>query len=250
MSTSMNTLEYAKIFMEELDKQLVEISTSGWMEQNAGQVKYNGGNEVKIPKISLSGLGDYDRDKGFVDGSVTLAFQTKTLTQDRGRTFQLDAMDVDETNFVAVAGNVIGEFQRTKVVPEIDAYRYSKIASLAMAASKKTEYTPTSTDILENLLTDIAKVQDLTGSGTELVITMATPVATLLSTSKELSHSISVMDFVQGGISLKVKGIDGNPIIAVPSARMKTAYTIYDGTTSGQETGGITPATDANDITV
>lgn len=58
------------------------------------------------------------------------------MTQDRGRTFQLDAVDVDETNFALVAGNVMGEFQRTKVIPEIDAYRYSKIAELAKTMKK------------------------------------------------------------------------------------------------------------------
>ena len=51
------------------------------------------------------------------------------MTQDRGRSFNLDAMDVNESNFIATAGNVMGEFQRTKVVPEIDAYRISKLAS-------------------------------------------------------------------------------------------------------------------------
>jgi len=45
-----NVLEYAKIFMQELDKQVVAQATSGWMEANAGLVKYNGGDEVKIPE--------------------------------------------------------------------------------------------------------------------------------------------------------------------------------------------------------
>lgn len=48
------------------------------MDANAGQVKYTGGDEVKIPKISLVGLGNYDRDKGFKQGSVTLSYETKS----------------------------------------------------------------------------------------------------------------------------------------------------------------------------
>ena len=82
-----NTLEAATIFTTVLDKQMIEGSTSGWMEQNAGQVKYSGGNEIKIPKMSLSGLGDYDRDNGYSQGAVTLTYQTKTMTMDRGRKF-------------------------------------------------------------------------------------------------------------------------------------------------------------------
>ena len=93
------------------------------MEVNSKLVQYNGGNEVKLPSIVMDGLADYDRNIGYVDGAVTLTWDTYKLTQDRGRKFQLDAMDVNETNFVATAGTVMGEFQRTLVIPEIDAYR-------------------------------------------------------------------------------------------------------------------------------
>ena len=68
---SINTMEYAAVFMQELDSQMVECATSGWMEDNAGQVQYSGGAEVKIPKMELSGLGNYDRDKGFAKETDT-----------------------------------------------------------------------------------------------------------------------------------------------------------------------------------
>ncbi len=160
---AINTLEYAKIFMQTLDKQMLVGATSGWMEANAGQVKYSGGNEVKIPMISTSGLGDYDRDEGFKRGAVTLSYQTMTMTQDRGRTFHLDAMDVDETNFIAAAGNVMGEFQRTQVIPEIDAYRYSKIAALAEEKGRAEAQAVTEENVLSLLLADIAKIRDEIG---------------------------------------------------------------------------------------
>lgn len=121
-----NTLATATIFQQQLDLMAVREALTGWMDANAGQVKYNGGAEVKIPKISLQGLGDYDRDDGYTRGAVTLAYETRSLTQDRGRKFELDEMDVDETNFVASAGNVMGVFQREHVIPEVDAYRDRK----------------------------------------------------------------------------------------------------------------------------
>ena len=132
---AINTLKMAKIFQQELDKQMLTAGTSGWMEANASNVKYNGGDTVRMPIISTTGLAKYDRDNGFNQGAVTLAYKDYTLTQDRGRTFHLDSMDVDESNFIASAGNVMGEFQRLQVAPEIDAYRYSKIAALAKGAS-------------------------------------------------------------------------------------------------------------------
>ena len=216
---SINTMEYAAVFMQELDSQMVECATSGWMEDNAGQVQYSGGAEVKIPKMELSGLGNYDRDKGFATGSVTVNYETKKLTQDRGRAFQVDAMDVDETNFAAVAGNVMGEFQRTKA-----------------------------DTILETLLNDVTEIRDLVGDGEEIVVTMSAKVAGMLDLAKGGNNVIDSGEFTQGNMTLKVKEIDGCPIIRVPSARFKTKYDFYDGVSGGKETGGFVAATDAKDI--
>ena len=244
----MNTMEYAAIFMEELDHQLVDVSTTGWMEENAGQVQYNGGAEVKIPKMQMSGLGDYDRDGGFAKGAVTVSYETREMTQDRGRTFQLDAMDVDETNFAATAGCVMGEFQRTKVVPEIDAYRYSKIYALANTAKQTKSYTPAVSSVFETLVNDITEVRDRVGECTEVVIAMSAKVAGLLDLAKGGTNVLESGVFQQGGVELKVKEIDGCPIIRVPSARFQTSYDFLDGVTETETEGGFAAAEGAKPI--
>lgn len=241
-----NTLAYAEIFQSELDKQMLELPTSAWMESNAGQVKYNGGNKVNIPNMSLDGMGDYDRAKGFVDGAVTLTFEQFTMTQDRGRSFMLDSMDIDETNFAATAANVLNEFQRTKVVPEVDAYRYAQIATLATAKSKTHTYTPAQATILATLLNDIATVRDVVGESEPLVITISAKVAAILDTAQGIEKHLSVTDFQSGKVNLKVKAIDEIPLVRVPSARMNDTITINDGTTPGQTAGGYTAT--GNDI--
>lgn len=244
-----NNIAYATIFQQELDKQMLVGATSGWMEPNSNLVKYNGGNEVKIPNIMMDGLGDYDRSEGFVKGSVNTTWQTHELTQDRGRTFTLDAMDVDESNFVATAGAVMGEFQRTKVIPEIDAYRYSKIAALAMAAEQASGgYTVAESTVLKKLLDDIAAIQDKIGDGDPLILTLPFTVAAILDGNTTIQKRMDVIDFEQGGIKTKVKSLDGHPIIRVPSARLKTAYEFLDGETTGQEAGGFKAATGAKSI--
>lgn len=239
-----NTLAYATLFMQELDRQVVAGATSGWMESNAGMVQYNGGNTVKIPKISMDGLADYDRATGFVAGAATLAYETMTMTMDRGKSFMLDAMDVNETNFVANASNLMGEFQRTKVIPELDSFRYSKIATLAIAAEKASyEYTPAKADIYSKLKADIATIQDVVGE-IPLVITMSPITLALLEGSAEVNRQLQVADF-SGTIQTKVKQIDDCPIITAPSSRLKTSYVFNDGTTSGQTAGGFVAASGA-----
>ena len=245
---SFNSIQYATVFMEELDSQLVEKSTTGWMEGNAGQVQYNGGAEVKIPQMQMSGLGDYDRDGGFAKGAVTVTYETRKLTQDRGRTFQLDAMDVDETNFAATAGAVMREFQNTKVIPEIDAYRYSKIAELAKTAGKTKEYTAAVDTIFENLMNDMTAIRDAVGDGCELVIAMSAKVAGMLDLAKGGTNVLESGVFQQGSAELKVKEIDGCPIIRVPSARFQTKYDFMDGVTENETDGGFAKAEDAKGI--
>ena len=242
----MNTMQYASVFMTELDKQLVEKSTTGWMEDNAMQVQYNGGAEVKIPKMTMSGRGDYDRNNGFAQGAVAVTYETRTLTQDRGRTFQLDAMDVDETNFAATAGNVMREFQSTKVIPEIDAYRYSKIYELAEAAGKTKTYTAAADTVFENLMNDITAVRDVAGECTEIVIAMSAKVAGMLDLAKGGTNVLQSGFFEQGKAEIKVKEIDGCPIIRVPSARFQTAYTFMDGAENTE--GGFAAADGAKGI--
>lgn len=232
-----NTIEYAKVFQKELDRQVVEGCTSGWMEDNASQVIYNGGNEVKLPKITLKGLGKYDRDSGYTGGAITYEYETAKLTQDRGRRFRIDALDVDETGFALAAANVAAEFQRTGVIPEIDSYRYSKLAA---AATIKKTYTPAKGTLLSTLIAQISEVREATGGEGELVIPMARSVYDTLMLSTEI-NSIDTGSFKQGELELSVKNINGAAIIPVPSARMKTAYTF-------SETDGFSADTDAKQI--
>ena len=243
---AINTIAYATLFQKALDEAAVKGLTSGWMEANAGQVIYNGGKEVKIPKMSTSGLGDYSRETGYAQGSVSLSYETRKLTQDRGRKFSIDSMDVNESNFVANVTNVMGTFQKTQVLPEIDAYRYSKIASLAITGNVAVGgNTVTKSNILELLDADIEAIQDIVGD-IPLVITMATPIRTALNNA--VNKSLDVSTFTNGKINTKVSMYNDIPIIGVPSARMKTAYVFNDGKSSGQEAGGFKADVSAKNI--
>ena len=230
-----NTLQYSQQFQTVLDAQMLAGATSAFMEANAGQVKYDGGDTVYIPEINMQGLAKYDRDEGFNQGSVTLKFNPYKMTQDRGRTFQLDSMDVNETNFVSTAGTVMGEFQRTQVIPEIDSYRYSKIAALATAENKVTTgFTPAVATILEKLEAEITEIQDVVGEDEGLIIVMSTKLRTILNNADKFNRYLNVAEFKNGSVNTTVKSFNDIPILGVPSARMKTAYVFNDGKTANQ----------------
>ena len=130
------------------------------------------------------------------------------------------------------------------------AYRYSKIASLAIAGSRASGgYTPAIADILTKLRADIANIQDVVGVDTPLVITMSTATLNVLEGSSELVRQLSVGAF-NGGVDLtySVKMVDECPIVEVPSARLKTAYVFNDGKTTGQTAGGFGAAVGSKTI--
>ena len=247
---AINTLEYAQLLMTSLDEAAVRDMTTGWMDANAGQVIYSGGNEVKIPKMSTQGMGNYDRDNGYAQGAITLAWETMQMTQDRGRKFQIDAMDVDETAFVPTAASLMGSFQREKVVPEIDAYRLSKLATVAIGANVAgmVVYGQTidgSSSTLRKVKEGIKAVREQGYNGGIVIQANDTVVMEL---QLELAGQLRSTTWSQGGINTEVPVIDDAVIIPTPANRLYTAITLNDGTTSGQEAGGFAKGATGKDV--
>ena len=126
-----NAIQTVSKYLPFLDQVYAYASRSAILDTAGDLVKETAdAKTVLIAKTSMQGLAAYNRngDKGFVNGDVSLTWESHTFTQDRGRSFQIDAMDDLETLGVAF-GTVAGEFLRTKVVPEIDAYRFSSYAA-------------------------------------------------------------------------------------------------------------------------
>lgn len=75
---AINTLAFAKKTAAELDKIAVQESVTGFLADNALKTKFVGAQTVLIPDLDMQGLGDYDRDNGFVAGSITVANESYT----------------------------------------------------------------------------------------------------------------------------------------------------------------------------
>lgn len=123
-----NAITLAKQFVPLLDEVYKVASLTADLDGASDLVKQGANaNELIIPKISMQGLADYSRNGGYVDGDVTLTNETVACNFDRGRMFNVDTMDNMETAGIAF-GRLAGEFIRTKVVPELDAFRFAAMA--------------------------------------------------------------------------------------------------------------------------
>lgn len=94
--------------------------------------------KVLIPKLSFSkGLSDYNRQTGAEMNDMMFEWEYFELEKDRGTTLFLDAVENIESAGVMLA-NMVSEFVRTKVIPEIDAYRLYTYANKAVSTQKIT----------------------------------------------------------------------------------------------------------------
>lgn len=125
-----NAITLAKTFVPVLDKVYKAASLTAKLDGAADLARQGANaNELIIPKLDMQGLGDYSRNDGYVKGDVTLTNETVKCNFDRGRMFNVDTMDNLETAGIAF-GQLAGEFIRTKVVPELDAFRLSSYAGI------------------------------------------------------------------------------------------------------------------------
>ena len=248
---AINTLAYCTKLSGELDKVLTQKSVTSFLADNAMRAKFVGAKTVMLPDISFQGLGDYNRDTGFVRGAVTVAQTSYTLSMDRARSFSIDREDMDETGVSNLAGQVLSEFVRTKVAPEMDAYVLSTLAKVATTNSQTLTLGTSKT--IQNgcvaLLTDgINKSYDAAGYDAELVAFANPEVYAALMSTPELTRQLDIGDFKRGEITLKVKTLNGVPIIPVTDSRMKDTYTFNDGTSSSETAGGFTPGASAKNV--
>lgn len=189
-------------------------------------------NELIIPKIKMDGLADYSRNSGYVDGDVTLENETVKCNFDRGRMFTVDTLDNAETAGLAY-GRLAGEFIRTQVAPEIDAFRFAKYAAI-----------PNITDIGATISTGEEAIAALRAATTKMNDDEVPYEDRLLYITPTIKGLIDDLDTIKSKEVLK----KFSKIIEVPQSRFFTAIEQKDGKTEGEKTGGYKKADGAADI--
>lgn len=228
-----NSISLAKVYSPLLDEVYKQASLTSVLDGAADLAREGiNANEIAVPKLSMDGLANYSRNSGYVSGDVTLEWETIKAEFDRGRMFSVDELDNMETGGVAF-GKLAGEFIRTQVVPELDAYRISKYASASGITSVE-ESIANGEAAIKALRAATQKMDNDEVYYDERYL-FATPDFLGMIEDLDTTKSRSVMArFAQ--------------VIQVPSSRLVTKITQKDGTTSGQTSGGWAKATDGKDL--
>lgn len=190
-------------------------------------------NEIIIPKISMQGLADYNRNSGYVHGDVTLTNETVKFNYDRGRKFTVDNMDNEETAGIAF-GKLSSEFIRTKVVPELDAFRF------ATYAGKEGISTATAATISDGA----AAITALTAAQSKM------DEDEVPDNNRILFITPTIYNLIQGLDTTKSKEVlnSFSKVQKVSQSRFYTAIDLLDGTTTDEEAGGFTKASTGKEI--
>lgn len=236
-----NNLELITRYLPDaLDKIYVAESKSAILRggKKLTNVQFVGANRVKVPKMLIDGLGDYSRVNngptsgdyshyqngeadGYKVGSVDISWEEFALRYDRGRQFQIDTMDMEET--ANLLGQTLPEFMRTKVVPETDAIAFSTIATRCNTAlGNYVSETIADNTIMKNIYNAFAWFEEHEVPDEEQIIFVNPSVMKLIRNTTELYKRLDQVDYRNGDITFTIKTFEGRPIIVVPQSRFMT----------------------------
>lgn len=211
-------------------------------------LKFTGVKTVKIAKFASTGLGDYHRANhqvagnyagnstsnydgsevkgyGYQQGDVSLEWEEFTIRCDRGTQLRIELFDDEETDGLAVAA-ATKEFSRTKVVPEVDAYVFSKLAELAGTTSTSTIQLASGTGYNANgpiqALNDAFEVLgDLEVPDDDQVIFASNKFYNQLRSTGEVVKVLRQTEYGEN-VKFTIGEYEGRDIIAVPANRFRT----------------------------
>ena len=217
-----NTIALAKNYVSLLDEVYRDASVTADLTSDPRMSRAGANaNEIIYPQISVTGLGDYDRNSGYTTGAVDFKWVTAKFNYDRGTKISVDVMDNEESRNLAF-GMAGATLMRDKVAPEADAFTFATIASLENI-SRSQDTIANAVQFLDALLTAWNKMdEDEVPQEGRMLYSTPTLLNSVMSLDADKSREILA--------KFSVKKV-------VPQARFYTAIDLLDGKTPGEELG-------------
>ena len=229
-----NSIALAKNYTALLDEVYRNASVTADLISDASMMRAGANaNEILYPQIEVTGLGDYSRNSGYTDGTVSVVWKTTTFNYDRGTKIMVDTMDDQETFNIAF-GMAGATLQRDKVAPEADAFTFATLAGIE-GISKAPAATYADASAFLTALLEAKNVMDEDEVPEESRLLYATPT---------LLNSVMALDTTKSREILSTFAVKKS----VPQSRFYTAINLLDGKTVGEELGHCKKADDGKDI--
>lgn len=218
----------------------VLVNGSKFIDLNFKETGY-----VKVMSLLMDGLSDYYRvnnglgsasngystypsNDGYKVGDTSAKWELFQLEYDRGRQFRVDNMDNEETAGLVI-GNLLAEFLRTKVVPEVDAVRFSKMAKKCnVALGNLVSETISANQIIGRFNSAFEWLFEHGVPEEEQVIFVSPNVMTLIRNTTELYKRLTQDEYRNSDVTFTIEKYEGRQIIEVPSNRFFTSVVTTD----------------------
>lgn len=228
-----NTIALAKNYVSLLDEVYRSASVTADLTSDPQMSRAGANaNEIIYPQISVTGLGDYDRNSGYTTGAVDLKWVTAKFNYDRGTKISVDVMDNEESRNLAF-GMAGATLMREKVAPEADAFTFASIAAME-DISKSQDAIANAGQFLDALLTAWNKMDE----------DEVPQEGRLLYATATLLNSVMSLDTTKSREILSKFAIKKT----VPQARFYTAIDLLDGKSPGEELGHYRKSEGSSDI--
>lgn len=248
----MNTFtEKATKFLSVLDEVYQRGAITAMLDDAALANQFAGTKTIKLPRITVDGAGDYDRDNGYAQGGVAASFEEYELKYDRGRKFRIDVVDNDEAAF-DLYRQVALQYLRTREIPEIDAVRFAEIYAVAAKDGSSAELVSANIGSGDDPLALLDEAErtlnekEVPDEGRVLFCTNS--FYALMKSCEAVTRRLDTAASANE-IDRRVIMLDGvTPVIRVPQSRFISRVTLLDGVSDNQTAGGYKPAADAVNI--
>jgi hypothetical protein len=249
---NLNSFELIEKYLPEfIDKYFAHDSKSVLLEKGTKfiDVSFKETGYVKIASMLMDGLSDYYKTQeaprptdaeapfyaayagntadgsrdGFRIGGVDVSWEIFKLQWVRGKQFRIDYISNEETAGIII-GNALEEFHRLKVIPEVDAARFSYLADQTAVSLGNMVVE----DVADNAIIGKfnATFEWLFENGVpeeEQVIFVNPSIMTKIRNTTELTKFLTQGDYrSEAGLDFTVEKYMGRPIIEVPSDRFFT----------------------------
>lgn len=238
------------------DKVYKREAISSVLDGDKDLLKFTGAKTVKIARFASSGLSDYHRPNsaadgvfggdghdtsmgaskgyGYQQGDASLIWEEFTIACDRGVQLRIELFDDEETDGLAVAAATT-EVSRTQVIPEVDAYVFSKLAGLAgSVVTKDISIAGLSLGIsaanapIYELNAAFLALAEAEVPETDQIIFCSNSFYNMLRNTPELVKTLRQTEYGEN-VKFTIGEYEGREIIAVPANRFRTGIKLLNG---------------------
>lgn len=218
------------------DKTYKRESISSIFDAGEGMFRFTGAKTVKIATWQSGGLSDYTRNNeytgvdeinGYKKSTMQLVWNEYTIEQDRGAKIPIEKFDDEETDGLAV-GATTTELSRVVVIPEVDAYFFSKVyQEAAKAGTSNIVDEVVTNNPLVTLNAGLTYLDNMEVGAENQVIAMSPTYLNLLRNTPELTKFLTQGDYDKN-VSFKLTEYEGRKLVIVPPQRFNTEVELHD----------------------